>query len=346
MEKAARKTYLDAIRILACIGVIYNHVIGPGVIGSAAQPSYLALFSYSLCKTAVPLFFMVTGTLLLARVDTYKKTLYRCLRIVIVLALFIGLNYAVHCLKTGERFDIGTFVLSVYRDRLGITYSYWYLYRYLSLLVMMPLLQRLAPRMTVRDMRYFLLLSVGVCGLALSVSFYAPWLRPNPWLSLPLFSIYIGMLIQGYYVDRHIENSGRYALLACAGVLLCNAIAAYTQYGMWEIDPARAWFLDRCDRTSVTLAAGCIFYIVKYLDGRVRLTQRAQRAISYVGRLTFPIYLVSELLIDNLSFVREWLAARMPAFGAERLYVLAVFAVGLGIAAVLTRIPLVRKLFL
>ena len=344
LERPARKTYLDGIRILACIGVIYNHVVGPGVIEGGAPASFLPLFAYFFCKAAVPLFLMISGTLLLSRVDTYQKTLLRCLRIVLALAFAIFLNYAAYCLQTGEAFDLGKYVLSVYRDRLGITYSYWYLYRYVSLLIMLPVLQRLTVRMNKRDVRYFLLFSVGVCGCALAGEFFLPWLRPNERLSLPLFSVYIGMLLAGYYVDRYVPEKRGYRIAAGCMLLLCNAISAALMFYAQRIDMANAWYIDRCDRTCVVLAAGSVFYLLKCADAKAVLSDRVRSGISRVGKLTFAVYLVSELLIDSLDCVRTWLSGRMPLWCADRLYVGIVFLAGLAIAAALTRIPLVKKL--
>lgn len=346
MEQQAhtRKIDLDCLRILACIGVIYNHVMGHAVTESSTLVSYWTLFDYFLCKMAVPVFFMISGTLLLSRTEDYKKTLWRVVRIGLALTLAMTVNYVSYCMETGEKFHIGMLILSVYRDRLGVTYSYWYLYRYMSLLVMMPLLQRMMTQMRARDMRYFLLFAVGVCGASYAVALLWPDLRPNQWLTLPLFSCYIGMLIQGYYLDRCVEKRKGDWIVAAAGLVLFNALAAYLFYRYQMIDAERAWYLDRCDRTSVMLAAGCLFYLVKRLFGRLTLSLRLQRAVSYVGKMTFCIYLVSELLIDRMSGIRGWLDGVMAAGVADRLYVLIVFAAGLLLASVLTRVPLLKKI--
>lgn len=343
MEQTTRKTYLDAARILACIGVIYNHVMGYALVERAGA-GFLPMFAYFLSKQAVPLFLMITGALLLPRVDSYKRTLLRFLRIAAALTLAMALNYALYCLREGEAFDVGRLILSVYRDRIGITYSYWYLYRYLSLIVMLPILQRLTARMRLCDIRYFLFFSIFVCGTLFSVRFFCPDIHPSEPLSIPLFSVYIGMLLMGFYIDRYVDIRRGYILPACAGLIACTAIAAWLMLRAQAIDLETAWHIDRSERTSVMLAAGCLLYLVKCADGRLALPTRVRSGISRVGRLTFAVYLVSEPLIDNLDFVRAWLWRMTPGYGADLLYVLVVFAAGMAIAAVLTRIPLLKKL--
>lgn len=72
-----RKTYLDIIRILACLMVIIMHAPILGV-GAEGHGPFLVLISY-LTVPCVPLFFMVSGTLLLpcrkevSAIDYLKK---------------------------------------------------------------------------------------------------------------------------------------------------------------------------------------------------------------------------------------------------------------------------------
>ena len=343
METTSRKTYLDAIRILACFCVIYNHVMGRAVIEDGPA-SFCALFAYFFSKTAVPLFFMITGALLLPRIDTYKKSFQRFLRIAIALVLFYTLSYAAYCLRGGVPFSAGTLARTIYRDRLGVAYSYWYLYRYLSILVMLPILQRMTARLTQRDIRYFLLIAVGVCGMLYSAQLFAPDARPSEYLTIPLFSVYIGMLLLGLYIDRYAVRKRSYMLLAGAGLLLCVSAAAFLTMRAQVADMDTARQLDRCERTSVVLAAGCAFYLLKCFDAGAALSVRVRNGISRVGRLTFTAYLVSEMLIDALYAIRAWLQTRLPVFGADMLYVCVVFAAGMAIATVATRIPLLKKL--
>ena len=343
METTARKTYLDAIRLTACFGVIYNHVMGPAAVGSGAS-SFAALFAYFLSKTAVPLFLMITGALLLPRVDSYRKSFARVMRIGLALVVFYTLNYAIYCLKNGAAFDAGTLALSIYRDRLGLANSYWYLYRYISLLIMMPILQRMISRLTRRDIGYLLLFSVGVCGVAVTARVFYPAIAANYFLAIPLFSVYIGMLALGYYIDRFLAPKRGYILAAGLGCVVCVAVAALSALYAQTLDAEKVQALDRCERASVMLAAGCGFYLIKCLDGRAPLSARTRNRISCVAKLTFTVYLVSEMLIDNLTIVRTWLRAQLPLYGADLAYALAVYIVGFGVAAVAVRIPLLKKL--
>lgn len=74
-----RKTYLDVIRILACLMVIMMHSPIPGK-GALVHGPFLTLSSY-VTSPCVPLFFMVSGALLLPCADRITTSQYITKRI-------------------------------------------------------------------------------------------------------------------------------------------------------------------------------------------------------------------------------------------------------------------------
>ena len=101
--------YIEILRIIAAFFVIYNHTGNDGFflfsicdVGSIQFWIYMAISIF--CKFAVPVFFMISGALLLARKDESLKDLYckRIFKIVIILFAFSALNYFIelHNLKT------------------------------------------------------------------------------------------------------------------------------------------------------------------------------------------------------------------------------------------------------
>lgn len=73
-EQKHRTTYLDIIRIVACVMVITMHAPFLGK-GALAHGSFLVLSSY-LTSPCVPLFFMVSGALLLPCKEGVTANLY------------------------------------------------------------------------------------------------------------------------------------------------------------------------------------------------------------------------------------------------------------------------------
>lgn len=73
-----KKTYIECLRIIAIILVIYNHTRELGFTlyqyTSDACSYYLSVFMIPVCKTAVPIFLMISGATLLGK----KKIIGNC----------------------------------------------------------------------------------------------------------------------------------------------------------------------------------------------------------------------------------------------------------------------------
>lgn len=71
--KIKRTLWLDILKIIACFLVIVNHA-GGYVLGN--NPSKITIIFYcvnfAICKIAVPIFIMVTGSLLLKKESSYN----------------------------------------------------------------------------------------------------------------------------------------------------------------------------------------------------------------------------------------------------------------------------------
>ena len=83
-----RTIYLDVVRVVACIMVILMHAPISGV-GTEEHGSFLVLDSY-LTTPCVPLFFMVSGALLLPCKESVLQCAFLYFIWLIVLLLWIG----------------------------------------------------------------------------------------------------------------------------------------------------------------------------------------------------------------------------------------------------------------
>ena len=76
MPNNERKTYMDFLRIIACFWVIFNH--NPGYFAyqesSSLGLTFYYMFFTMVAKINVPIFFMLTGALLLPRNRSEEHT--------------------------------------------------------------------------------------------------------------------------------------------------------------------------------------------------------------------------------------------------------------------------------
>lgn len=333
-----RTTYLDALRILACLGVVYNHVAGQSMRLFEGAFGAAALFGFFLSKGAVPLFLLVSGAVLLGRCDSIRKSAVRLIRIVLALTLFSLLYFGLDCWLAGRAFSLSAFGWGLLQGKIAV--SYWYLYLYIGVLLAMPLLQRLSARMTRTDYRYFILWALLFSGVAPTVAARWPALQLSNSFQLVLFPVSLGLVMLGRYGDESIEMNGRRALAAALAIPILGAIptALATANSSWF------GLLDNYYLPFATGGAACVFLIAKWLDARVLQGARVRRMISGIGRLTFCTYLISDPLMIGLGRVREAIVPLAGTNGAGLIYVAIVFSAGLTISAALTRIPGLRKL--
>lgn len=338
MEQTKRKTYLDAVRVLAFFFLGFNHVAGQSMrlfegVGGAA-----ALLLFYAGKFVIPLFLMVTGAAMLGREEPYGKFAKRAGRIALALILASLFYYGVQCLSTHSPFVLRDFIRTVYQSQWSN--SFWYLYAYIGLLMMMPLLQRLTPALGRQEYRYIAFWTLLFSCVMPILQHIFPLLIPDSSFDLPLFSGMIGLPLIGYYMDTEMrETKLRTALAIIAPICVAAAGVALTMY-----DNSMFSMLDNALLLPAVVSALGTFYLFKLLDARVRLPERIQKAITRTGKLVLGAYLVSDYLVAKLQFIREALVQSLRTNFAGIVYSLIVYIAALLLSACLTRIPGLRKI--
>lgn len=115
-----REPHIGLLRILACMMVIFNHTNERGFFRYASDDIGSIEWAVNLipsivCKSAVPIFFMISGTLLLRKTESMKQTFLRIPRILLDLVLFSILYYAVDSYLQGTVFVISGGVTYILR---------------------------------------------------------------------------------------------------------------------------------------------------------------------------------------------------------------------------------------
>ncbi len=233
-----KTVYLELIRALAIFPVIFNHTGTNGFFlfsirqSSALYPIYM--FLSIACRTAVPLFWMVSGSLLLPKEESIRYVYrHRVLRMVFVLVLFSLFHYSFTTWKLSARFDFAYFLTKLYTDRHAT--AYWFLYSYIGMLMMLPLLRRMVKSMTGNQFLYLFLLIIIMKGIMPILQYLVSTnhavmaatnnsdLIMNEKLTSNLFSKSVLYFIGGYYFGCYLKddalNRKRAFSWAGAGIL-------------------------------------------------------------------------------------------------------------------------------
>lgn len=337
-----RQCFVEALRILACFFVIVNHT-NSGIFYKLAPSAtwFASVFYFFAAKTAVPVFLMISGYTMLDRQDSYQKTFGRFLRFACTLILFSGFYYIAGYL-TGDtdRIGIKDFVSRIFGG--PVTVSYWYLYLYLGVILMLPFLQKLVSTFQKTDFHVYFLVSGLFFAVWPVIAHYIPALTVTKEFSLPLFNSYICMLLLGCYLKRYFKPSKRIRYLGIAGFFAMCLLSVLLTYAEYVRRGGNDYlFFDDIALFPILVSSVCLFCAA----ATFRWGERAEKMILPLGRLTFGIYLIADFLILRLAFLFPKLqAVVVQPMAAMLIFQVLVFACGGVIAWLLKKIPGLKRL--
>lgn len=157
-EKSQKRNiiYMEVLRIIAALFVIYNHTGTKGYFSYTIENNRVIRIFYMFlsvpCKMAVPIFFMITGALLLGREEPIRKIYFtRIMRIIVVLSVFTLIFDYFNFLRGIIDFNFKRWIIQIYASDSN---SYWYLSALLGTYVMLPILRRLAVGLCQKEYVY------------------------------------------------------------------------------------------------------------------------------------------------------------------------------------------------
>lgn len=333
LKQGKTKTvYYEWIRLIACFFVIFNHLKGYVLFVNASgikQIFYMALSVIT--KINVPLFFMVSGALLLKKqediVTVLKKRVSRICLVILLFSLGIFLECRIYAAVQGRDYDFTAkrFLYGVLAKNLDETGAYWYLYAYLGFLLMLPFLQKIAKQMNQSEFLTLLILRFGIlslfpiCNVFLQLAGY-DGISIAEEFSVPLATTAaVFYPLTGYYIDTKIRlqsvSKGKWIrLFAAAFSGVCLSCFCVFQNG--AVDESYLSLFDY-------LLAVCVFLLVKYAAA-VRFPMlsngKTGRIVCFMGSLTFGIYLLDhyfKLILYNRyeAFAESFLPSILASFG-------------------------------
>lgn len=352
-----KKVYYEWIRLIACFFVIFNHLKGYVLFMNASgikQAFYMVLSVIT--KINVPLFFMVSGALLLEKqeniVTVLKKRISRVCLVILLFELGIFIECRLYALAQGRdyEFTVKRFIYGVFARELDETGAYWYLYAYLGFLCLLPLLQKLAKQMSRSDfytlltLHFVFLFLFPVCNLLLTVT-------GNDSISIAgEFSVPLATSaaffypLVGYYLDHKIDiltiSKGKWVRLVAAALtgIVLSCLCVYLDGVAGEN------YISLFDY----LLAIAVFLFIKYaVTIRIPILSagRIAEEVCFMGSLTFGIYLLDHyfklvLYSGYEAFAESFLPSLFASFGW---CVISMFLGGM-VTWILKKLPLFRKI--
>lgn len=291
MAEIKRIAYLDYIRIIACFAVIVIHVCGAYYDDYPAESVHwkLLLALDGAVKWAVPVFVMISGSVVLGRGYTKEKIKKAAARFAVIYIVW-AIVYSLCSFNRGERIrDMITTLI------LGDVHM-WFLPMIFGLYLLIPILDRLIESEMLT--KYYLVLWF-VVGIFLPTAVrvlkiiypYAGKVASSftDHLGLQFVMGYSGYFVLGKYLERQKNINKRFELSVyglCILVYFLNVgFAIVTSSGDAKTD----WM-------PIT---SCIQAVAVYLLGRRLFAQRPVKPFAeIIVKNSFGIYLVHFMLVD------------------------------------------------
>lgn len=336
MSNGNRRPYLDLLRVAAALLVIVNHTNSE--LFRASNPSeslwWLSTAWFFISKTAIPLFVMISGALLLERDESYKELfIRRILRIVVVL---IVVSAPLYLLNGGG--SVGGFFAALWSGEISM--PLWYLYMYLGLLLALPVLRAFVRRAKPTDLWYFIAVwAVFVCVIPLATSLGAPPI--SKYLNPPaVFAEWVGFMVLGYALANAKplpRGAGVDAVLwACVLLPIASAllVTAHEQSLYGEVTLR----VERASLLTTALPAAALFILA-----RRRVYPKRTKALAELSGTAFGVYLTHIFLIRWSRPAFVFMAQFVGRFPAMIVYEIGIFAVCAAVVWAVRRIPGVKK---
>lgn len=294
----ARLIYLDLIKILAILLVIFNHSYWYIYGGTLVTIFTNLLFSF--CKIAVPLFVMVTGALLLGKNTSYKEILTKRIYRIVVPLFFVT---ALCIIMYGGSVKDFIAVLFTNFGFENAPYWLWYLYLLIALYLMTPFLQKMIKNFEEKDYRYFILIfvfGIGLINMVPTVSslVFGHSLKINESFTMNLFPMMVGYYVLGFYLSKK-EITDKLKKYSFIGLILTLVLTTcFFTYGInhgidYDGMLNNSYFLT-------ALLATFVFVIFKYYFSKPFKSIKINNFIVMVSNSIFGVYLFHVLVIKYL----------------------------------------------
>lgn len=352
--------YLEFIRIFAIFFVIFNHTSEMGFFLFANEPvGSLSFWIYMvisvISKVAVPLFFCVSGALLLGKEPEGIGALWkkRIFKIIVIIAVFTSINYINFWWQSGKQMDISKVFKSFYAGPNLVNGHLWYLYAYVAFLICLPFLQALVKKL---EDKYFWYMCVIVCVFqVLRVIEYfftqgevqiSDSIVKNLWFMTDVV-IYPCL---GYFMHHRlvIKKPKKMLSLLWGMNVIGIALSCYMTYYLGQvIGVLNEYYSQEFLNSFVILNCICIFTTAKYVFDIVEMPNWINKIILSVGKATFGIYLLHQLVkcyFNHYEIIPKITAHGVDSMVAVILYCFGVLIITYGLTWILWKVPVVRKL--
>lgn len=313
--KREKNYNIELLRVLSCFLVICIHVSNyySRGFGSISQSSYLfSLVVNGISRIAVPIFFMISGALLLEEPIRLEKSVQRTMGLLIPLVGWSILYSLWNLWYRNQDYALESLFEAPVKRHL------WFLYALFGIYLILPFLQCMLQNMSKQLLQYFVVLLL----LFLTVNSILAFLQMEVTYPIPLVgsSCYLTYFIMGYVLNHFAAGVRVRKWICClvSGLAIAGTILATYYHSLACGQHLERYFEYR--NVLVGIGAAGVFLAVVG-DKPYAATGLPAKGINLIAKHSFTIYLAHVLFLDIVKqelFPRElasWIGIPMFSLG-------------------------------
>ena len=306
--------WTNNLRVLATISVIFLHVSGQILIQYGTVTGFVwwvgNLYDGSV-RFCVPVFVMLTGTLLLSKKYELSEFLRkRFLRIVLPFLfwsfVYILFTYYVKLSPNQDMSPLETISWAFDLLRSGSSPHLWYIYMIIGIYLITPIISKWIQNSKENEILYFLI--IWLFALIMNEPIFEKYITD---VDVSYFSDFIGYLVLGYYLSVKTFKYSKITINIIAILLIIIGVLitiAGTYYLTNRDGKFNQYFYGYMTLNTLMVSIG-IFVVFKN-----SITTKNLKVVDFISKYSYGIYLVHVLVLFYLSKIGIDFSLMNPIF--------------------------------
>lgn len=337
--------WLEVARFVAILMVLIIHNVDEGVYKSGLDSDtqwYISQFFHLIGRLGVPIFFMITGSLLIPKLkDANIKYFYlkRIPQFFLLIVFYTIIINILHALINKQDVDITSIITKLSHGDTGSAYQLWFLYSIMAMYFALPFLSRMLHAMSSHEVIIFIILSLIFFYLPISSETLFSYRVFSAPLNVDPVNGFVSYVVTGYYISNRMQKEIRGPLLFLA-LLLLLIVSLYTQGQLKIINKMNGDGIGWYSSTFIFFCSVPAFIILnKYGNSIFSL---APKTFTLLSRSSFCVFLIH--LIPTWITLQYLVDIKINLALAIFISIIISYIFCIFIYLILYRVPVLKKL--
>lgn len=339
--------YMDYLRTIAIMGVLFIHAAAPyaSMYKEIDFSMWEAGIIYnSLARWCVPVFFMISGALLLGRKEEPLKDFFskRANKILIPFLFWSVVYYlwrvyiVYNSAASFEEFKELFLNANIY-------YHLWYFYALIAIYLLVPMFNVFCRHASQQIVGY----TVGLYLLFFGIFRYYEFLVPNKLVDYFPFTEFIGMILLGFYLGRYDQSQKMRIIIYIAGFVGAAATILRTNSFAFDQGEFSSYAFGYATPNVLAMAIALFVFFKHFITKKQKQNEQfaPSKLLMQISWTSFGIYLVHPIFLDIIRpfFYNDAGILIHPAMGIPLQAVIILF-LSLITVLILSKIPYLKRI--